>query len=130
VRVYIAAPKAELARAKSVASQLRERGIEVTSRWHEVLAEGAKDPTDREERGTVLRHNLADLGRATVMLALTSDGAGRETYVEIGRAIECGIPVVWSIERGGEALSSSSAFVAATDADAIACLALVASGAP
>lgn len=106
MRVYIAAPKAEALRARRAASLLRKCGIEVVSTWHETIEEGAEDPFfGREE---ILSKNLHDLSRANAVLALTSDNAGRETYVEIGRALERGLRVVWSKERGGDALSSAS----------------------
>lgn len=122
MRVYIAAPKALVLVARLLAKKLRELGFEVVSTWHDTMKEGASDPVWYFERVQILETNLAELSRAEVMLALTSDDAGRETYIEIGRALERGIPIAWSLERGGDALSSVAAWQTLTDAEAIAAL--------
>src|SRR5690606_9756319 len=82
VRVYIAAPKADLGRAQRCAKWLRERGIEVVSRWQDILEEDAEDPTSYTERSKILEDNDADLARADHVLALLSP-EGRESFIEV-----------------------------------------------
>lgn len=117
MRVYIAAPKLLVEVAKEMALRLRSMGLVVVSTWHEVVQEGQQDPEDVCARREVLDTNLRELLSADAVLALTSDDAGRETYVEIGRALEMGKLVVWSIARGGDALSSSDPSVTTTRTD-------------
>ena len=117
MRVYIAAPKRLVELAKRMAARLRTLGFVVVSSWHEVLQEGQQDPESFHARKEALDTNLRELVSADAVLALTSDGEGRETYVEIGRALELGLAVVWSLERGGDALSSSDSSVTTTMTD-------------
>lgn len=117
MRVYIAAPKMLVEVAKWLARRLRDMGLVVVSTWHEVVQEGQQDPEDVCTRREVLDTNLRELLSADAVLALTSDDAGRETYVEIGRALAYGKRIVWSLERGGNALSSSDHDVTTTLTD-------------
>lgn len=117
MRVYIAAPKGLVVVAKRMAARLRTLGFVVVSTWHETVQEGQQDPESFHARKEVLDTNVAELLSADVVLALTSDDAGRETYVEIGRALAYGKRIVWSLERGGNALSSSDHDVTTTLTD-------------
>lgn len=103
--VYVAAPKAEIVRALNMVLRLRGiPGVTIVSRWHDVYVEGTPDPDAHAEAERLLRDNVADLRRADLLVALTSETDGRGTYCEIGRALEREIDVVWSLERGGRAL--------------------------
>ena len=106
LRVYIAAPKAEQKRAQLFASWVRRLAtVDVVSSWHDTMPEGAADPVDRTEAGRILAQNLLDLADATLVVALPCVGHGVETYVEIGRALARGVPVVMSSVHGGLPLS-------------------------
>lgn len=120
--VYIAAPKAEQARALRMSEALRAVDCEVVSTWHDTLVPGVSDPDDGAEAARILGVNRVDLGRASAVVALLSEDAGRETYVEIGRALERNVPVVMVAERGGLPLSKGDAFavVVADDLAAVA----------
>lgn len=121
MRVYIAAPKAQVERARCIAFALHLRGLEVVSCWHTLVSPGDQDPTDYIDALAILEQNLADLRRADVVLALTREGEGRGVYTEIGRALERGIPVVWSLEKDGRAIdwADPGVFLAFTDEAAI-----------
>lgn len=129
-RVYIAAPKAEAPRARAVAEALRAARVEVVSRWHAVYEDGAPDPRDPEVGLALLSNNRADLGRANVVVALTADGVGAETYAEIREAQLLGHRVVWSAQRGGLALCchDPSVRVVPLDYDAVRMVVTMAAG--
>lgn len=103
-RVYIAAPKAEVMRALDMAALLESYGLEVVSRWHDIVKPGDLDPADYSDARALLEANLADLRSADAVLSLTCPCHGRGVYTEIGRALERGLPVVWSLEREGRSI--------------------------
>lgn len=104
-RVYVAAPSASVERARGVAGMIAREGGLVVSTWHggdaPVTDEGLTLAAAREIAG----RNKAQIAEADVMVVLTDDRHGRETYVEIGLAVAAEIPIVWSVERGGACLS-------------------------
>jgi len=131
IRVYVAAPKGEVLRARQVAALVNEvYGAATCSTWHASYQDGTPDPTDRELAHRILDENLRDLAVADVVLALPRFGTGVETYVEIGRALAAGIFVVMSAEHGGLPLSrvDDGAKVYATDAAALVGIAEIARG--
>lgn len=120
IRVYIAAPKTQVERARGVAALLAALpGVAVVSTWHRHVRPTDVDPTDVREGERILGQNVSDQEGSTLTIALTADNEGRETYVEIGRALAAGDDVLWSRERGGLALSASACIVVETDADAV-----------
>ena len=122
LRVYIAAPKVEVIRARLVAERLRAmHGVDVCSTWHVTLAPSAKDPTSHAAASAILAQNLRDLGVANVVLGLVRDGCGAETYVEFGRALATGTPVVLSSAKGGVPLSWADRLATVAETDSQAC---------
>ncbi len=123
-RVYVAAPKGAVARARNVAAQVRALGLVVVSTWHDGDVPST-DPSGFADALAILRANVADLERATTMIALPDREVGRETYVEIGRALGEGYPIIMSAERGGLPLSWADPLVrvVGTDDDTVAELA-------
>lgn len=122
LRVYIAAPKAEVMRARRVAALLRaSEGVQVMSKWHDIIDEGAEDPAAYAELKGVLDANMGDLMPSHIVLALTLKGYGAGVYGEIGRAIAWKKQVIWSIERGGTSqdFSDDRVIASPTDDDAI-----------
>jgi nucleoside 2-deoxyribosyltransferase len=113
MRVYIAAPKQAQPRAARIAeilvgsAEIYGYMLTVVSSWPETIGPDEEDPTDAAARARILKKNLAELHDADVVLALTDERWGRETYVEIGRALARGVRVVWSDASGGLALSSA-----------------------
>lgn len=106
VRVYIAAPKSEVMRARAMAEALSAiEGVAVVSRWIRFVEPGDSDPTCHEEAARLLAENYADIASATVLVALTRKGVGEETYCEIRHGLDSGKTVIWSIEKGGLPLS-------------------------
>lgn len=95
VIVYVASPLAFAFKAREWAEILRDSGMHVSSRWHDVVLEGAVDPLDADTRRLVLTDNLQDLRKARCVLALMSHGTPRATIGEIAYALAFGIPVVW-----------------------------------
>lgn len=81
--VYVACPLPHASEAQEIARELRAANFEVCSTWH-----------DRQDSDPLFQ-NLVGLATADVLVALTWPGAGRETYVEIGRALAKQIPIVW-----------------------------------
>lgn len=123
LRVYVAAPRQEVARAREFARRLVEAGIIVTSSWLETYIYGEPDPHPRSEWARELtRAHQGEIRESDMLVALTATYSGRQTYVEIGTAIELGIDVVWSAEHGGLALAASArrVIIAETDAEALA----------
>lgn len=104
LRVYVAAPKTQVLRARELAAKLPELGIEVASRWHSKVEPTDRDPDDQGEARHLLEENLGDLKSAHVVLALTAENEGRGVYTEIGRALAQGKVVVWSLQKDGRAL--------------------------
>jgi hypothetical protein len=100
--VYIAAPFGCWREAKAMAAALKSRHhIECESSW---IAEAerlggvdmAKFEMSRVDLVAATRANAVDLDRASLFVGIAGSGsAGRETYVELGRALEQGVPVVW-----------------------------------
>lgn len=128
MKVYVAAPLLQLARALRAARELERRGVEVVSHWHdELFASGAPiaDADHAGERRRALAQNRADLTAAHAALVLTDDECGRSTYAEVGEMVRMGKPIVWSAERGGRCLydSAPGVLVVETDDEAIASLA-------
>ena len=122
VRVYVAAPKVELLRARLIADRLRGlHGVDVCSTWHTTMQPGAKDPTSRAAAADILRANLRDLGAAHVMVALPREGVGAETYVEIGRALARRMRVIVSAGKGGVPLSWADERATLAETDSRAC---------
>lgn len=116
-QLYIAAPLSEIHRARHVATLVRRHTkIEVVSTWHEQPA-ADKDPDDPSLCKEILATNTYDLLHASCLLALTKDGIGRETYIEIGRAIAWSRPVLWSRQKGGLCLSQYQSQVRCFDTD-------------
>jgi len=128
LRVYIAAPKLEVRRAKAMAELLMASGIRVVSTWHDFVCEGDQDPSEYPAARRVLCANMRALRNADVVLALTCEQGGRGVYTEIGRALERGTSVVWSVEKDGRAIDWADCRVASvpTDEAAIDCLLFVA----
>lgn len=131
LRVYIAAPKAEIRRARRVAAILRAiSGVEVVSTWHRTMAPGAQDPESDTVARRILDTNLRDLRAAHILVALPCAGVGAETYAEIGRALERKIHVVISKQHGGLPLSRVDAFATCvgSDPEAVALVREIAAG--
>lgn len=102
MRVYVAAPLRQATTAHAVGLALRPEH-EAVSGWHTlVLGAVASDPTRVEDRCSILRANLEDLGRADVVVALCHRGDGRATFCEVGHVLARGLPVVWVQGERGE----------------------------
>lgn len=120
MRVYIAASKHAGDLARDLAALLSVEGHEVTSTWH---ADGgfAADPELEDERRRILGHNMSDLLRCEVLVALTHTGTPCATYSEIGVALGIGRPVVWiqgpAYEGGNIMDAHPSVYVNWTDED-------------
>src|SRR5690606_4488245 len=122
LRVYVAAAKKLVVHARAAAEELRtDERVAIVSRWQDIVEEGAEDPLDYAKLKGILAENLTDLRSCDVVLALTCSDAGRGVYGEIGRALELGKLVVWSLERGGRCqdIADHSVIEAPTDAQAI-----------
>lgn len=99
-RIYIASAFGERTRAESYAVRLSALGHEIVSRWHAPNTK-VKDElliTDRE-RAKLLRANIADLGRADLVLVIGYAGTPRATWGEAAFAIALGKPVLF-VTRG------------------------------
>jgi len=120
VRLYIACPRAQTGRARRFADLARAAGIRVVSRWHETTEQDAPEPAFSAARA-VLAENMTDLYAATHLVALLSDEHGRETYVELGRALERGRCHVVMVPGSKPPLSwaDPNVSVAATDERAL-----------
>jgi hypothetical protein len=103
-RLYIAAPLADVVRARRIADDLRH-SLTIVSRWLNTAAPGSVDPVNAEARAAILRDNLADLNVATCMLVLADGEAKgmqpRATYGEAAIAVSRGLPTVWLHAPGG-----------------------------
>ncbi len=99
IRVYIAAPLTEQARARAAAQSLTGEGLHVVSTWHERVTAGEPEPDDFEHRAYAAKSCARELARAQCLLALTNQGTPRGTFVEIGMALAMAIPVFWLIPR-------------------------------
>jgi nucleoside 2-deoxyribosyltransferase len=118
--VYVAGPVQSKLRVAWTVGELLGAGVDVVSTWHRRC--GAADPCQPEERRTVLAANRAELRRAALVVALTDIRWGRSTYCELGEAAACGLPIVWSTERGGVCLYEACVLVTpvASDDDVLA----------
>lgn len=96
LRVYVAAPLAFAEEAAAFARKLEDAGVEVASRWHGIVAAGAKDPPSRRLRTGILMDNLADLATASAVVAYVPAGARpRATLGEVHHALAAHRPVFW-----------------------------------
>lgn len=122
IRVYVAAPRQEVTRAREFARRLVEGSVEVTSSWLETYIDGEEDPipASKAARDLIYQQDY-EIWYSNILVALTADGVGCQTYVEIGMARAYEMPVIWSAERGGLALGAGGPriSIAATDADAL-----------
>ena len=105
--IFVSAPKTEALRARMVARQIQLRGGRVTSGWHDIVEPADTDPIDHQDASAILVQNVFDLRSARAMIVLWSREAN-ETRVEIGRAIERGIKIFWSLEKDSDCFPLSS----------------------
>jgi len=95
--VYIASPRALVLEAQHWARVLEGNGVRVVSTWHRRYMFGESDPVG-DAATEVLRLNVRELHEARVVVLLLSVFASpRETYIEVGRALERGVPVLWHL---------------------------------
>lgn len=121
-RIYVAAPRQEVRRARELARHLVEAGAYITSSWLGRYVDGEDDPHPRSEVARLLaKEQRQEIWHSELLVALTAEGVGRQTYTEIGTAIEMGIDVIWSAERGGLALVASCpcVYLVETDVEAL-----------
>lgn len=83
--LYLAAPYGEKARVRDLAVTLRIAGIPVASTWHDI-----EDPRDIDEAVLcgIAERNHRELRYAAAAVFLIQRGTPRETYVELGAALE------------------------------------------
>lgn len=102
MKVYLAGPLSAATRIGLWEERLRQEGIEITSAWHR--SGETVDPHAPEVRAAILDTNLADLMRADVLLADTTEGEEPGcTFAEIGYALRGRMPVVWRQQHGRRA---------------------------
>lgn len=96
-RVYIAAPFQRHNVAAVVRDELLEHPfVECTAHWIDDAARlGGLEGLDDETGRAIAERNYACLYDSHVVIALTYHGEGAEMWVELGRAAERGIPIVW-----------------------------------
>lgn len=99
IRIYIAAPLSEQARARAAAQALTGEGLHVVSTWHDRLHAGEPEPEAIEERAYAAKTCARELARAQALLALTNKGNPRGTFVEVGMALAMAMPVFWLVPR-------------------------------
>jgi nucleoside 2-deoxyribosyltransferase len=102
MKVYIAAPLSEFEFATLVAAEAGHAGLQVVSRWHDEVGQGAVDPPETDTRRVYLRANLKDLLECDAMIALCNAGNPRATFSEIGWALATDRAVVWVQGPDGE----------------------------
>jgi len=91
--IYLASPLAHLDDARRFRDWLQPHIKDpIISRWHDGLV---GMPLLDKSQSRAFEENKADLERARILIALTFTDRGRETYVEIGRFLALGKPVVW-----------------------------------
>lgn len=85
--IYLAAPYGEKARVRDLATVLRAMGIPVSSTWHDI-----EDPPNIDDAELCRRaeHNHSELRRACYAVFLIHRGTPRETYAELGAALDQG----------------------------------------
>lgn len=85
--LYLAAPYSEKDRVSALAVALRATDIPVISTWHAI-----SEPTDIDEAilRNIAERNHRELRRADAAVFLIQRGFPRETYVELGAALEQG----------------------------------------
>lgn len=105
MKVYIACPSFYHPFASAVAQAMRGEGIEVVSTWQDQTEVRQNLPLG--EARIAWQKNMYDLDSAELLLVITYETHGRETYVELGYAIGRGLPVVWLDRGGGECLALS-----------------------
>lgn len=93
-RVYIAAPIGRVSEASGLATELRNVGCAVTSRWIDNVIAGEDESTmTRDRRQSIAANNVADITASNV-LVLLADRRGRGSLVEFGIARGIGIPTI------------------------------------
>ena len=100
MKVYVAAPFGDGARARSFSSALHVRSIETVSTWAET-ASGAEQLSDLAlgHVRALASANDRELESAHVLVALPRERAGGEMFAEVRRALDLDIPVVWVGKR-------------------------------
>ena len=98
LRVYVAGPYADLERIQGVHATLRAAGLRVTSEWANAACSSLDPVTgpapDQNAAARAWRENRYQIRRSDVLLVIDPDGRGRETYAELGYAIERGLRVI------------------------------------
>lgn len=95
VKVYVAAPFADIIPVRAIHNKLRDRGFEPCSMWAERVEPGTPDAFSVAVARAALAQNDADLASADCVLVIARDYAGGEMFVEFGTAITRGVPVFW-----------------------------------
>ena len=91
----MASPRALVLEAQHWARVLEGNGVRDVSTWHRRNLLGESDPVGAAATET-LKLNVRELHESRVLVVLLSVfAAPRETYIEVGRALERGIPVLW-----------------------------------
>lgn len=96
--IYLAAPWKYRAQAKVRASQLRDHGHQIVSRWHDEWAEKPDAAYDHPEQQTEAEKDVMDVKAAEVVLVLNLEKSEGKA-VEQGIALARGIPIVVVGER-------------------------------
>lgn len=102
MKVYLAARYSQKEQMKEYAQQLRELGVEVTSRWLEEphAPNTTLDQVPKEELATYAFHDCQDISRADVLIFFAQDPntptvrGGR--HVEFGIALSLGM-LIWVV---------------------------------
>lgn len=87
IGIYLAAPYSEKARVRDLATVLRAMDIPIASTWHDIEDPPHVDDAELCRRAEV---NHGELRHAKAAVFLLHRGTPRETYVEMGAALEQG----------------------------------------
>lgn len=126
MRIYVAAPMGEKAKARAWAEALRAQRFDVVSSWHH--ENNGEDPTDRKLRGVYAERCTIEVTRSDALLFLDSEICqARGALVEMGVAIANKLPVVWLSPGKGRSIWDSyhGCFPVSDDAQVIHVLRLL-----
>lgn len=101
MRIYVAGPLLQIEKSKALAQKIRENGQQIVSHWHDYDFANGPIPSQQQ----AFDENMHDVDICQILIASTFPYHGRETYIEIGRALHQMKTVLWIPREGGECLS-------------------------
>lgn len=95
--IYVACPMDRVSVAHAWRDRLLAAGHTLSSRWHDVVRVGDRDPSRVFDRRAALVDNFDDVGKSDLLVAYVATGTPKCTWGEVAYAYAHGIPVAMMV---------------------------------